>query len=321
MIRRHDARRGDGAFTLIELLVVIAIIAVLIGLLLPAVQKVREAAARSQCQNNIKQLSLAVHNYAGTYSNELPCAIATSGGNGGVITPASSAAGYPPLQVNTYFLLLPFIEQQNIYNQGLTGDNPPSGVDAYLLANGSLYSKLPLKLFRCGADPSIPNNGLVNGGGASSYVFNLALFATAQTTPKTGVANWNSQYQISNIPDGTSNTIAFTERIASCGTGTYSLWYAAGGSITVGSTSMAMFDIPTAVGQVYASPPVYPAVPQVGRDQITCTNAMEASSGHTGAIVAGLADGSVRMVTAGISQTTWYYACNPADHMPLGSDW
>jgi prepilin-type N-terminal cleavage/methylation domain-containing protein len=93
------------AFTLIELLVVMAIIAVLVGLLLPAVQKVREAAARSQCQNNLKQIGIASHNAAGTYSNELPPALGPY--------PRNS----PTSMIETsHVWLLPFIEQQNLYN-------------------------------------------------------------------------------------------------------------------------------------------------------------------------------------------------------------
>ncbi len=163
--------RPRTGFTLIELLVVIAIIAILIGLLLPAVQKVREAAARSTCQNNLKQISLAAHNYESA-NQVLPP---------GYLGPLRQCTGTPDLfcssspadgqLVGTLVFMLPYVEQENIY-RGFSGINlnvkskSPAPNSDWVAGNpGSAHwiaSFNQIKTFLCPSDP-IPVGGTVNG--------------------------------------------------------------------------------------------------------------------------------------------------------------
>jgi prepilin-type N-terminal cleavage/methylation domain-containing protein/prepilin-type processing-associated H-X9-DG protein len=203
-------RRG---FTLIELLVVIAIIAVLIGLLLPAVQKVRDAAARMKCQNNLKQLGLACHNYESSYGR-FPA---------GLNIPGQEAFGWPKAPepgrwYGLFMALFPYFEQDNL-RKGLVDNiaNPH-----YTNCNGptSVGSQV-VKILICPTESSWPNGNPV-GIYQSKYYFGLSSYGGCSgTTPTTTVAAaslqdglffMNSSVRIAEIADGTSSTLMFGER-------------------------------------------------------------------------------------------------------------
>src|SRR4051812_38603972 len=149
---RHKRRVG---FTLIELLVVIAIIAILIGLLLPAVQKVREAAARMSCSNNLKQISLACHSYASANNDAFPPFYNNLAGSG---------------ETQVFVALLPYVEQNAVYTT--FGQNPLN-----LQVSGPNFGhRATIKTYMCPSDSSI-GTGVPQGDWASgSYVANYQVF-------------------------------------------------------------------------------------------------------------------------------------------------
>jgi prepilin-type N-terminal cleavage/methylation domain-containing protein/prepilin-type processing-associated H-X9-DG protein len=209
-------RRRTG-FTLIELLVVIAIIAILIGLLVPAVQKVREAAARLQCTNNLKQLGLATHNYESTYKH-LPPAYRGSQIGG--------APGYYDLW-GTLALLTPFLEQTPVYNSidlrlTMYQLTPPFGIQAPT----AVVTVVPIFLCPSDTGQAVCSNAYAISGdfAPNNYAFCMGTGTTKGRTnwlgspwDADGVFYAQSKTRLLDITDGTSNTAGASERLLGTG--------------------------------------------------------------------------------------------------------
>jgi len=306
-------RRG---FTLIELLVVIAIIAVLIALLLPAVQQAREAARRSQCQNNLKQHGLALHNYHDTHNVFPP---------GGISIPMPVGSTTDADFNNNEgwgwgAFILPFLEQGNLHTQlGVTKRQLRELIASTVMINGQLERVLmqtPLAVFKCPSDPTGPtqesalsvnaagnparmNWGGGNGGapntffaGTSNYVGVAGNFEVRRGPPNQGRVNdgilaRNSDTRMGSITDGTSNTFMVGERDTYCGA---SAWV--GNRSPFGSGPRGMNNtVGTSHLPLNHDPPIFA--------NNECSETF--SSPHTGGGYFLLADGSVRFVSENIS--------------------
>jgi prepilin-type N-terminal cleavage/methylation domain-containing protein len=288
MPRLRFGRPRQG-FTLIELLVVIAIIAVLIGLLLPAVQKVRDAAARTASLNNLKQMSLALHT-----CNDAVGKLPPSVGYFPSDTPAS--AGPPAPYGTILYFLLPYLEGNPIYNAVATKSSNASAV---------------VKTFVAPSDQTMTGNYFVlNSRGATSYAANWYVFQ--------GTGADGSQAKIpTSFPDGQSHTIVFAERYAVCQS-TQHAWSTDDRGVGPGSSNYAP-EFHTGDLAPKSTNNLGVPLPQWTPPPAAC-NPDLLQSMTAGGILVGLADGSTRIVNQGVSPSTWGSAVLPADAHPLGPD-
>jgi prepilin-type N-terminal cleavage/methylation domain-containing protein len=333
--------RTPSGFTLIELLVVIAIIAVLIGLLLPAVQKVREAAARIQCSNNLKQISLATHSYADANVNVPNAWLYQWNGFGG---------NTPNRDITTFWhVIMPYVEQQALYERGTRSNPTVSNASIRLWSSIPAVAGVSVKVYLCPSD-----GGPLTSG--SPYSQTGAL--NGQTSPATEPATSNyaanvmafdpstNRALVNSMPDGLSNTVTIAHRLRWCdaeftfggpGQGAFTLWgihplnLGCGG----GPRDMAIFGNPTYFSRRGNVPTRQnecgmnnsrmdfrhnSTIPFWTNPARGFCQPNSPTSPHPSAMVCAVGDGSVRTVSSSISSTTWLNACIPDDGNPL-NDW
>jgi len=333
MLSSPLSRRRTG-FTLIELLVVIAIIAILIGLLLPAVQKVREAAARMSCSNNLKQIGLGYQNFHDTYKFFPPALLKPNVARGDwTNTSYLYYAGATDFGPNWAILILPYIEQGNLYNQmNITGwDFKGKTAGSANWKTGSLngvpFRATVIPTYRC---PSEANDflysrpaGGVTGWARGNYAANagpmwwpdaVGGFSSSSTyglqgRGPTGI-NWGTTLAAFTNQDGSSNTILVNEvrvgPVDSDARGVWALGYP-GSSVTA---SHATGDCYTPNDRGSGSDDIQDGTdsPNIGMGCWSSCYSWQAQarSGHAAGVQACFGDGSVRFIANSIDQFNWY---------------
>jgi prepilin-type N-terminal cleavage/methylation domain-containing protein len=318
----RNPQHSRGAFTLLELLTVLAIIAVLIALLLPAERKGREAAARLQTHNKLKELTLAAHHSNDTYGRLPPA----QGWFGAIQPPNALSAG--GLNMIVHIHLMPFYEQDNLYRQIFAGTAIWYEAPGMIFADATLVPPLVSS-----QDPSQSNNGV----GITNFAANLRVFSDvgvntswdkAISPNALGIPWW---YVSAAIPrtftDGTSNTIAFTTQYSRCGTcqgNCPNIWYSnADEGRNEEQCPFFAYYAPTLAasrdqgidngqnGEIFQIQPTKP----------NRNPSYTPQSYSSGSISVSMFDGSVRMINTGISTRTWGLAVQPNDGQPMPADW
>ena len=304
-VRRRLRSRLHSGFTLIELLVVIAIIAILIALLLPAVQQAREAARRTQCRNNIKQLNLALHNYIDTTRGVIPRGVNHMTGNDCCCETDNGEYAY-----TIHTMLLPFMDQAPLYNTINFTVDPQHANNATVRATRVKAFECPSAVFRPDATYA-PHNYPVAGSnhgyglcGRHGSTTTNGIFASMWGLTSVENGNrWAPQMKLRSVTDGTSNTITFSE-------------FATGLDYTLPAghpMGRSWFDPAVAYGNIEFSTQTI-ATPNNPRATYGSTiNWGTVGSYHEGGVHCGFMDGTVRFISENISGTVWQRLCAPMD--------